>query len=144
MIAIETSLAISAPPDAVWAVLTEFAAYPEWNPFIVKASGGLAKGGRLSITVALPSRGGQRVGFRPVITVLEPGRMLAWKGGLPLPALFDGVHYFRLEPAGTNGTLFVHGERFDGLAARLLGRRIMALRPDYEAMNLALARRVGA
>jgi hypothetical protein len=145
MIAIETSLAISAPPEAVWAALTDFASYSEWNPFVVSARGALLKGARLSITVAVPGAQGRRLSLSPKITVLEPGRMLAWKGGLPLPAIFDGVHYFHLEPAGQGGTHFVHGERFEGLAVKLLGnQRFMAMRPTYEAMNIALARRVGA
>jgi uncharacterized protein YndB with AHSA1/START domain len=35
---------IQASPERVWEVLTDFAAYPEWNPFIVQASGAVAPG----------------------------------------------------------------------------------------------------
>lgn len=36
---ISTEIDIAAPPNAVWAVLTDFDRYNEWNPFIVKLSG---------------------------------------------------------------------------------------------------------
>jgi hypothetical protein len=143
MIALETELAIGAPPEKVWAVLTDFPAYQEWNPFVTSAAGPLVKGGRLSIRVRLPE--GPPLRFDPTITVLEPGSMLAWKGRFPLPGLFAGVHYFRLTPIGASGTLFTHGERFDGLIVKLMGEtRVRTLKPAYEAMNRALAARCGA
>src|SRR5208337_3854746 len=31
---IHTEIEINAPAEKVWKVLTDFAAYPEWNPFV--------------------------------------------------------------------------------------------------------------
>ncbi|MCH2046082.1 MAG: SRPBCC domain-containing protein [Saprospiraceae bacterium] len=36
MVKIETSIEINAPKTTVWAVLTDFDAYTEWNPFTPK------------------------------------------------------------------------------------------------------------
>ena len=36
---IHSEMEIQASPDRVWEALTDFAAYPHWNPFIVQAAG---------------------------------------------------------------------------------------------------------
>lgn len=41
---IETRVVINASPEQVWATLTDFQAYPDWNPFIVKLKGKPAVG----------------------------------------------------------------------------------------------------
>jgi uncharacterized membrane protein len=40
---LRSQIAIGAPSARVWAVLTDFAAYPAWNPFIRAISGDLQK-----------------------------------------------------------------------------------------------------
>ena len=39
---------IQSPPDVVWQILTGFRAYPDWNPFITRASGDIKVGQRLT------------------------------------------------------------------------------------------------
>ena len=36
---IATAIDIDAPADAIWRVLVDFPAYPEWNPFIRRITG---------------------------------------------------------------------------------------------------------
>jgi uncharacterized protein YndB with AHSA1/START domain len=55
---ISTSIDIDAPPDRVWSILTDFAAFPQWNPFIVRADAILQPGARLAVTMQLPPRVG--------------------------------------------------------------------------------------
>ena len=57
--------------------------------------------------------------FKPRVLVAQPGRELRWLGRVLLPRLFDGEHYFLLEPEA-GGTRFVHGEVFRGLLIGLL------------------------
>lgn len=139
---VTTSIDIAADPARIWAILTDFAAYPGWNPFITSASGVPEVGQRLTIRVAPP--GGKPMTFRPRVLAAEPGRRLRWKGRLLIPGLFDGEHDFRIEPRD-GGVRLHHGERFSGLFVALTGdesfRRIEA---GFEAMNRALKSRAEA
>jgi hypothetical protein len=142
MISIAAETWIAAPPSRVFAQLTDFASFPIWNPMIVKAEGDARLGARLKISVAAPDDSGQTFRFTPVITAFQPGKALAWKGSLPIPGLFDGLHFWRLI-AEREGTRLVHGEDFSGLMVSLMGRkRIEAFLPGYQAMNAALKARV--
>jgi hypothetical protein len=137
---IETEIDVGAPPDDVWAVLTDFAAYPEWNPFLVEAAGRVEVGQRLSVTLAPPGR--KPMTMKPRVQVVEPGRQFAWLGHLFVPGLFDGRHEFLLEAREGGGTRFVQREEFGGVLVRLLGSKLFdQTRQGFEAMNQALAER---
>ncbi|MFQ5793715.1 MAG: SRPBCC family protein [Candidatus Bipolaricaulia bacterium] len=43
---IQTEVEIDASAERVWQLLTDFAAFPEWNPFIRRASGKVKTGTR--------------------------------------------------------------------------------------------------
>lgn len=136
---IETGRVVDAPPETVWRVLTDFAAYPEWNPFIPQIEGDLQEGARLRVRIEPP--GSRGATFRPEVVVLRPPRQLAWLGRLFVPHLFDGRHEFRLVPlADGERTRFVQRETFGGLLVPILldGE---AVRRGFETMNERLAER---
>ena len=50
---VDLSREIAAPPPVVWEVVTNLAAYPEWNPFVVACRSGLAAGDPIVMQVRL-------------------------------------------------------------------------------------------
>jgi hypothetical protein len=136
---ISTAVDIDAPPERVWSILTDFAAYPEWNPFIVRADGALQPGARLTVTMRPPGR--RTATFRPRVTVLEPNRELRWLGHLVVPGLFDGEHIHRLERSEGGGTRYRQEETFNGILVPLTGSMLEATERGFQAMNAALKER---
>ena len=135
----QMSVRIAAPISTVWTVLTDFDAYPQWNPDVLFHSPPV-EGESVKITVRLF---GRSLTVPVLILVVEPERELCWRGGSSW--LMTGKHYFKLEPAGDAETLLVHGERFEGsgipLLRPLIGRELAAF---YERINVALKTRCEA
>jgi len=138
---IRTSRWIAAPPDKVWAVLADFGAYAEWNPLNVRAEGRAEPGARVAMRFVDAGGGKGRIVTQTVtVTDCVPHQRLEWTGRIPL--LFRGRHFFELTP-DRGGTLLTHGEDLSGLIPSLFSpNRINRQRSAYEAMNLALERRV--
>jgi hypothetical protein len=136
---IETAIDIAASPRAVWDVLVDFAAYPDWNPFIRRLQGEARVGARLEVTVQPP--GGKPMTFKPTVLAAEPARELRWLGRVLMPGLFDGEHGFRLE-ATAGGCRLHHGETFGGILVPLFGRMLAGTEQGFVALNEALKERV--
>jgi uncharacterized protein YndB with AHSA1/START domain len=70
---------IAAPPDRVWALLTDFARMPEWSPELVRMvalrPGGLRVG---QWYLGINRRKAVVWPTRSVVSQLEPGRVVAW------------------------------------------------------------------
>jgi hypothetical protein len=133
---------IEAPAHRVWDVLTDTAAYPEWNPFIVEASGDLVAGSRLAVTIVPPGRRRQR--FTPTVTAIEPEQRLAWLGRLLLPGVLDGEHSFELDALGPGSTRLRQSEQFSGVLVPVLRGLLRSTEAGFAAMNRALAARAEA
>jgi hypothetical protein len=137
---ISAEIDIEAPPDAVWAQLTDLRGWADWNPFIPSASGTVAVGQRLSLRLQPP--GGRSLSIRPTVTEVEDGAVLEWLGHLGVPGLFDGKHRFELT-ASPEGTHLVQRESFTGLLVRpLRGMLDGSTLAGFRAMNDALRSRV--
>lgn len=135
----ETDLHIEASPAKVWAVLMDFAAYPDWNPFVRRIEGEARVGARLEVFIQPP--GGKGMTFQPTVLRREAEREFRWLGHLGIPGLFDGEHYFLLQPAPDGGTTLVHGEHFRGILLPLLAGALKKSLVGFERMNLALKAR---
>jgi hypothetical protein len=133
---------IDAPPERVWAVLTDFAAYPEWNPFIRRISGEVREGARLEVLIEPP--GARATTFKPTVRAVQANRELRWLGRLVLPGVFDGEHTLQIEPMDGDRSRFVQSERFSGLLVGLVKGTLAKTEAGFEQMNVALKARVEA
>jgi hypothetical protein len=131
-----TEIEIEASAEQVWRLLTDFASFPRWNPFIRRASGEAKVGARLQVYMQ-PS-GANGMTFRPVVLQAEPNRELRWLGRFLLPGLFDGEHIFMIEPLGDR-VRFTQREVFTGLLVPFLARGLDTdTRRGFEEMNRSL------
>ena len=109
------AIEVAAPPEIVWAVLTDVESWPSWNPEVKSASfeGPLTNGAQFrwkagpgTITSTLQS--------------VEPPRLIVWTGktfGI------KAIHVHRLEPHRDTGSTIVKSEEsWEGLLVRLVRR----------------------
>jgi len=134
---LRSEIEIQASAERVWQLLTDFPSFPQWNPFIRKASGAIRVGERLEVSIQ-PS-GASGMTFRPTVLKAEPNRELRWLGHLLISGLFDGEHSFTIEPLGASRVRFTQREVFTGLLVPLFARGLDTdTRRGFEEMNQAL------
>jgi hypothetical protein len=134
---------IDTSGERVWHLLTDFASYPQWNPFIRSISGQPATSERLEVRIEPP--GGQAMTFKPTVLNAEHNRELRWLGHLLVPGLFDGEHSFTIQPLEENRVRFIQREAFKGLLVPLFARRLdNNTQRGFEQMNCALKERAEA
>ena len=140
---LHSEIEIDASVERVWEILTDFASYPQWNPFIRQISGELKVGERLEVRLEPPDSRG--ITLRPTVLRAEPNRVMRWVGPLLVRGLFDGEHSLATEPLEGNRVRFVQHEAFKGVLVRLLARSLdkNTLR-GFEEMNQALKERAEA
>jgi uncharacterized protein YndB with AHSA1/START domain len=130
---VEKSVEIAAPPDAVWEVLVDVDAWPEWNPDVKSASldGAFANGSRFT----------WKSGPSTITSTIERAdrpEVAGWTG-TTLGA--RAIHVWRLEPTD-GGTRVSTRESMSGLVPRLFSG---SMRRKLEAsLDTWLAEMAGA
>lgn len=125
---------IASEPDAVWDVLTDFAAWPSWNPDVKSMAfeGGLAEGAEFRWKAGPGT-------ITSTIRRVERPLLIGWTGKT---LGMSAVHVYRLERRD-GGTLVTTEESFDGPIARLARRPLRRmLTTSLEAGLRALKTRV--
>jgi hypothetical protein len=140
---LHSEIEIDAPAERVWHLLTDFASYPQWNPFIRSIRGQPIRGERLEVRIEPP--GGRGMTFKPKVLNAEDNRELRWLGHLLVPGLFDGEHSFTIESLAKNRVRVVQREAFKGLLVPLFARSLETnTQRGFEEMNRALKERAEA
>ena len=134
---VRSEIEINSYPESVWKILTDFATYDQWNPFINKINGLPREGDKIDIHIETPS--GKKRKYSPKVTKVEEGRELRWFGKSLLPGFLNAEHIFTIEELQPQHVRFVQREVFEGLLAGLFGKGMDSdVRQGFEDMNTAL------
>jgi hypothetical protein len=137
---VSAEIEINSYSESVWKILTDFATYDQWNPFINKIVGLPAEGSKIDIYIETPS--GKNRKYSPRITKVEEGRELRWSGKSSLPGFLNAEHIFIIEELRPERVRFIQREVFNGLLTRIFGKDVdIDIRQGFEDMNDALKKR---
>ena len=119
--AVEVTADIKAPPEAVWARLTDARGFASWNSTVQSIEGPIEPGHRLAIQVpAAPGRT-----FRPDVVGFDPPHRMTWReGSMPM---FRGIRTFTVEPVEGGSSKFTMREELRGVMLPLIARSL----PDF-------------
>ena len=121
----DATIDIAAPPERVWAVMSDVERWHEWTPSVTRVK-------RLS---QRPFAIGERAiisqpRYPPAlwkVTALDPGRSFTWVSAAP-GLRVSGRHSVEPTPGGSRATLSVE---YQGVVGRLLGRLTRDLTQRY-------------
>ena len=131
---IKTEIQIAASSEKVWAILTDFEAYPTWNPFIKSLTGEVKVGNTITARIEPPNAKGMT--FKPKVLVAEKNRQFEWQGHLLFPGIFDGKHKFKIEEINEGSCTLFHEEEFGGILSFIYNTE--NAQKSFVAMNEAL------
>ena len=119
-----SEIEIDATPEAVWEVLTDFEAWPSWNPDVKS----MTVEGPVAARSVFRWKAGPGT-IESTIQRVEQPRVIAWTG---TTLGIKAIHFWHLEPH--NGSTFVRTEEsYEGLVTRLFRR------PLQKTLDRALA-----
>ena len=135
-----TTFPIAAAARTVWAVLTDFQRYGEWNPSLPSISGELRPGAEVALTLGMPGRPSPKVKAR--FSQVEPLERLTWDGHAGADWLFAGHREFVIEQQPDGDVLFTHIEDVSGALFPVF-RVVMgsAIQRSHDAFNQSLKSR---
>lgn len=127
-----TETTIAAPPEKIWAILTDGAAYPTWNSTVQRVEGTIGPREKIKVFATIsPGRA-----FPVTVSQFYEPKAMTWSSGMPM-GLFKGLRTFTLDSTGA-ATTFRMSEVFSGPLSPLIGRSIPDLQPEFEKFAACL------
>lgn len=137
---LKSDIVIDAPAETIWGILSDFASFPDWNPFMVRIAGELREGEKLEVYLQMPE--GKGMTFKPKLIKVEPNREFRWLGRFLMLGIADGLHIIKLEPMGDGQTKVIHREEFRGILTSLFLAMVeKKTKVGFQQMNEALKAR---
>ena len=138
---IASAIAIAAPPEQVWAVLTDLDHYSQWHPAFSSVTGQLTVGSTLTIATSSPSTGNP-IKLKVKVLTVEPPSELAWASRLLGVTTIKRRFLLRPVDGGTDLTQAgtyrgMGGSRGPGGARGAL-KTVANIQGSYEAINQAV------
>ena len=139
---IEHRIGVARPAAQVWAILSDVAAWKDWNPMYPEIAGKLLISAPLSLTEQVGER---RETYAAVVAEWVPDKQIIWTRRSHA-GLVRHVRYIEIEALSETGCIFANGELYEGFAAPALigGRRRRAFRSACRAFSDAMKARVEA
>jgi len=126
---------INASPEAIWAILTDAAAYPDWNTTVSSVDGRIASGETVTVHAKIaPGRA-----FPVKVVAFDAPRRMVWSSGMPL-GLFKGERVFDLRPQ-SGGVAFSMREDYTGAMGGMITKSIPDLQPAFDEFAACLKAR---
>ncbi len=118
---------IAAPPEVVWAVLTDAKGYKEWNSTLVSIDGEIAQGKVVKlVTKAAPDRT-----FGLTVSELTPPKTMVWEDG---GKAFMGVRKYSLFPNADGTTTFAMSETLSGRMLSMIEPKLPDFTQQFETI----------
>jgi hypothetical protein len=133
------AVVVDASREEIWSLLTDFAGYEAWNPYITRGTGVARVGAESELT--FQPEGGDAETTTVEVLIVRPRRKLEWRSRMAVPGLLDHEQIFRVIPVTPGRWRIAHEARFEGLLAPFAD--IDDERAGLERMLEALAERAG-
>lgn len=136
---ISATIPIDASSAGIWAIITNFADYADWNPLVPQILGEPRLSARLRLRFA--PRAGRAIRLRAKVLVAARERELRWRAKTALPGLLMVELGLRIEQRAAGCRLHYTG-KLSGLRATLRqGAMLEDMRAAADAMGTALRAR---
>jgi hypothetical protein len=110
------AVVIDAPRSSIWALLTEFDRYDEWNPYITDGSGTATPGADVELSFR---SSGEADTETAEVLIVRPMRKLEWRTRVVVPGMLDREQIFRVLPREDGRWDVVQEVRLEGVLAPL-------------------------
>ena len=129
---------IEAPKDVVWSVIADFAAYAEWNPFVLACDSELRVGAPIAMTVQLGDRQRDQVEF---VSKVVAGELFEYRMK-PVGPLLHSYRQHEVASIADGRTLYRSKFELNGWLSPLVGAMLSGpLHDGFKGMTDSLVSR---